>query len=81
MGVAYSPDGKLLASCSRVYREERGRIVVWRTADTTRPVFEWNGPGVTSIQFSPDGRHMASSGQDGAVTLWKIDRRNTPPKK
>lgn len=74
MGIAYSPDGKLLASCSREYLKGRGRIVVWRTEDTTRPAFEWNGPGVTSIQFSPDGNYMASSGQDGSVTLWQITK-------
>ena len=41
-----------------------------------RPVFEWDGPGVNSIQFSPDGKRMASSGQDGAVTLWQIEEVN-----
>ena len=78
MGIAFSPQGTLLASCSREYREGRGRIIVWRTTDMKRPVFEWDGPGVNSIQFSPDGKHMASSGQDGAVTLWQIDQVNRP---
>ena len=78
MGIAWSPDGKLLASCSREYTKGRGRIVVWRKADMTRPAFEWNGHGVTSIQFSPDGNYMASSVQDGAVTLWKVNLASAP---
>ena len=73
MGIAWSPDGKLLASCSREYAKERGRIVVWRMEDSTYPALEWDGPGVTSVQFSPDGKSMASSGQDGAVTLWQVN--------
>ena len=77
MGLAFSPDGKLLASCSRVYLKERGRIVVWKTEETSQPIFQSNGPGVTSIRFSPDGRYMASSGQDGSVTLWTLKRENS----
>ena len=72
MGITYSPDGRFLATCSREYRRGRGRIIVWQAADTSRPFFQWNGAGMTSIQFSADGRHMASSGQDSKVILWQI---------
>ena len=83
MGLAYSPDGQLLASCSREYRRNRGRLVVWKATDTSRPVFELSGSGMTSVQFSPDGRFMAASRQDGGVALWEIQRgrTKTTPKK
>lgn len=66
--VAFSPDGKLMASGGH------GETVrVWEVA-TGREVgrFEGHDTYICKIAFSPDGETIASGDLDGIVRLWRI---------
>jgi WD40 repeat protein len=69
-GVAFSPDGNLLASAGD---NEKGSkcLNVWNAASGSR---RWTAAGhaalATRVTFSPDGRLLASAGYDGYIKLW-----------
>ncbi|MDX6613966.1 MAG: hypothetical protein QOD75_3152 [Blastocatellia bacterium] len=69
--VAFSPDGKTLASGNT-----DGTIQLWEVASgrELRTLNAHSG-GVTSVAFSPDGKTLASGGRDNAVRLWDVARR------
>ena len=73
-GVAFSPDGKWLATAAgRRYGDGLpGEAKIW---DTITWQVHTNLPGVhdwlTRIKFSPDGRWVVASGGDGFVKVWE----------
>ncbi|MBU4262423.1 MAG: hypothetical protein KKC76_11230 [Proteobacteria bacterium] len=70
--VAFSPDGKLMASgswndnCVRLWRVSSGENI---------HTFKEHDFHVTSVAFSPDGKLLASGSWDKTVRIWDISSR------
>src|SRR5436305_9766944 len=60
-GVAFSPDGKRVASAQKVWDAQTGQEIFELSKN-------WNGRDI-SVAFSPDGKYLASGDSDGAK-LW-----------
>src|SRR5262249_62317367 len=67
-GVAFSPDGKILATAAF-----DNTIKLWdaATLKEMRTLSGHTGP-VYSVVFSPDGAQLASSSHDQTIRLWNV---------
>ena len=73
--MAFNPDGSILAS------EAGWHIRLWNVDDGTQLIKlkaylgnSASGYGVASIEFSPNGRYLASGSSDATVQLWYLGR-------
>jgi len=67
-GVAFSPDGRLLASAYG-----NGTVQLWNTAtgqEAGAPITAGTSTERGALAFSPDGRLLATTSADGTVQLW-----------
>jgi len=80
--VAFSRDDRLLASCSGAKSQFVGgtltsatgsELFVWDLDTGTRVhSLEGHAQPARAIDFSPDGRHLVSAADDGALRVWDL---------
>jgi WD40 repeat protein len=70
--LAWSPDGKILASSSGDYEAHDQTVRWWRADGTSLYVFTVD-TRVYSLAWSPDGELLAAGGEDGKVYLWSAN--------
>jgi WD40 repeat protein len=81
-GMAFSPDGRFLASCGGQTQSSAHAIVqIWDVArgrELRR--FEGHKGAVNAVVFTRDGRSVVSGGADATALVWDVSGLGTKPR-
>jgi len=69
-GVAFSPDGTLLATAA--YKDPIVHVFDARTGEV-RLELDGHGIGADAVAFFPDGKRLATTASDGVLRLWGVE--------
>ncbi len=72
-GVAFSPDGSLVATASY-----DGTAHIRRADGAGDIIVLPHGAVVMSVNFSPDGARLVTASHDGAARIWRVDGTGEP---
>jgi len=68
-GLAFSPDGVLLAATTRT-----GMVEMWNTHTGEKlPTISASEGWITDIDFSPDGEDLALASDDGTASIYQVE--------
>lgn len=79
LSVKFSPDGNAIAYGIDDIENKRGLVKIYDL--TTKETSQLTGhkAGVTDIEFSPDGKLLASAGSDKRLLMWVLDSPEALP--
>ncbi|MBX2947626.1 MAG: High-affnity carbon uptake protein Hat/HatR [Cyclobacteriaceae bacterium] len=74
LSVNYSPDGKMVAYGTFEKNEKRGLVKLYNIGQRKEErQFTGHKAGVYDVEFSPDGKLLASAGSDRLLQMWVLD--------
>jgi len=75
--VAWSPDGRWLASGGEDNRGEKDKALILWDLDTEEGIpLAGHTTDVNGVAFSPDGKVLASGDEEGTIMLWDVITRD-----
>jgi WD40 repeat protein len=79
LALTFSPDGKTIAFGVDDMTNKRGLVKLYDTESQQIRQLSGHKAGVTDVEFSPDGKLLASAGTDRRLLLWLLENPEDLP--